>query len=351
MCHGGDPGNFDVEGSKATATGYRGKLSKLEGVQLCSSCHSNEELMRQYGLSTDQYQKYATSEHGRMLLEDGNMDVAACVDCHGVHVILPPDDPASQAYRKNLPFTCGECHSNEGYMESYTIPTNQLDDFLESVHGIELMEHNSRAVPECARCHGVHGARAPGTTEVYNVCGQCHPFIREQFIKSPHFEAEKKGMIKGCEACHGNHKILSTSTEIYSSVCQECHTVDSQAYTIGLEIKSLLDNVWEKYDQGKVILERSVIEGLWVLDEEMMMEESHTLLINLRTVQHTINLRKIEDDTAKAVSIINSIIKTLEHKLVSIRIYKLVLIPIWIFIAGMAALFYDELKKKGKREI
>jgi len=349
-CHGGDPGNFEVEGAKAPATGYRGEISKMEGVKLCSSCHSNEEVMRQYGLSTDQYQKYTTSKHGKMLLTEGNKDVAACVDCHGVHLILPPSDPSSKVFRKNLPFTCGACHSDAEYMKPYTIPTNQLSDFLESVHGIDLIKNNNRAVPECARCHGVHGARAPGITEVYNVCGQCHLFIREQFMKSPHFEAEKKGIINGCEACHGNHKILRASTEIYTNVCRDCHAVDSEAYKTGMEIKVLIDDAWKKYEEGEAEVKRAVVEGLWVLDEEMMMEEAYTLLVNLRTSQHTINLKGVEGDATKAVSIINGVITTLEHNLVSIRIYKLVLIPIWIFITGMIALFFAELKKKGTGE-
>ncbi len=348
ICHGGDPSSFEVEGAKAPGSGYRGKPSKVEGVKLCSSCHSSEEMMRQYGLSTDQYQKYRTSEHGHLLLEEGNQDVASCVDCHGVHEILSPTDPASKVFRKNLPATCAACHSNKEYMKAYSIPTTQYDDFINSVHGIELIENNNRAVPECARCHGVHGARAPGTTEVYNVCGQCHPFIREQFMKSGHFEAEKEGLINGCEACHGNHKITRAGTDLYTRVCGDCHSEDSEAYRTGIEIKNLIDLAWSRFREGRSELEQATVRGLWVMDEELIMDEAHTLLIHLRTSQHTMNVAEVEDEVYKASSMINGVIMTLEHKLVSLRIYKLVLIPIWMFIGGMIALFSVELKRSTR---
>lgn len=349
ICHGGDPLSFEVEGAKSPDSGYRGQPSKVEGVELCSSCHSSEEMMRQYGLSTDQYEKYRTSEHGILLFEEGDQDVASCIDCHGIHQILSPEDPASRVFRKNLPATCAACHSDREYMKGYSIPTTQYDDFIQSVHGIELIENNNRAVPECARCHGVHGARAPGTTEVYNVCGQCHPFIREQFMKSVHFEAEKEGLIKGCEACHGNHRIARADTELYTSVCGECHSMDSEAYMLGIEIKNLIDEAWNRFREGRSELEEASTEGLWVMDEELIMDEVYTLLIHLRTSQHTMNLVDIEDEAYKALSMINGVIMTLEHKLVSIRVYKLVLIPIWMFIGGMIALFYTELSRSTRR--
>jgi hypothetical protein len=348
-CHGGDPGSFSVEGAKAAGTGYRGRISREEGVRLCASCHSDEVMMRQYGLSTDQFAQYATSRHGRLLLEEGNGDVATCIDCHGVHGILPPSDPASRVFRRNLPATCAECHSDEVRMAPYAIPTNQLEDYLASIHGIELIRNNNRAAPDCARCHGVHGARAPGTTEVYNVCGHCHPFIQEQFMKSPHFGAEKAGELEGCVACHGNHRIIAADTQLLVDSCRSCHEEGSAPALLGVEMKSMIDAAWDRYREGEAELERANVEGLDIIDEEMMMEEAHTLLVRLKTAQHTLDLETVEEDVAKVVSMINNVIATLEHDLVSIRIYKLVLIPIWGFLAGMILLFYRELKSVERK--
>ena len=349
-CHGGDPAEFELENSKASSTDYKGGFSKLEGVKLCASCHSDEVLMRQYGLSTDQYQQYLTSRHGRMLVEDGDQGVASCVDCHGAHSVLPASDPSSSVFRKNLPYTCGKCHSDDEHMKRYGFPTDQLDDYLHSVHGVQLIENNNRAVPECAQCHGVHGASAPGTTEVFNVCGQCHPFIREQFMRSPHFEAEKEGLMNGCVACHSDHRIVRADADSIIKKCRECHEESSDAYETGMAMKSLIHGAWERYYEGRAEVDTAVVRGLMVTDEEMMMEEAFTLLTSLRTSQHTLDLDEMRSEAAKATSIVNSVIATLEHELVSIRIYKLVLIPVWLFVSGMLALFYAGLKRRAAKK-
>jgi hypothetical protein len=39
---------------------------------------------------------------------------AICTDCHGVHNILPPQDPGSTVNPKNLLATCQQCHPNAG---------------------------------------------------------------------------------------------------------------------------------------------------------------------------------------------------------------------------------------------
>jgi hypothetical protein len=167
-------------------------------------------------------------------------------------------------------------------------------------------------------------------------------------MKSGHFEAEKEGLINGCEACHGNHKITRAGTYLYTRVCGDCHSEDSEAYRTGIEIKNLIDLAWSRFREGRSELEQATVRGLWVMDEELIMDEAHTLLIHLRTSQHTMNVAEVEDEAYKASSMINGVIMTLEHKLVSLRIYKLVLIPIWMFIGGMIALFSIELKRSTR---
>jgi predicted CXXCH cytochrome family protein len=93
---------------------------RIESPELCARCHANPELMAKYGISADVYEIYKLSWHG--------MDVAAfnarwpgvwhksatCIDCHGVHNILPADNPASQVNSANLLGTCQKCHPTAG---------------------------------------------------------------------------------------------------------------------------------------------------------------------------------------------------------------------------------------------
>jgi cytochrome b subunit of formate dehydrogenase len=84
---------------------YKGSISTVT----CSSCHSQERIIRKYGLASERFQTYEDSFHG---LADklGDTTVANCSSCHGIHNIYPSSDPRSTVNAKNLPSTCGSCH-------------------------------------------------------------------------------------------------------------------------------------------------------------------------------------------------------------------------------------------------
>ncbi|MGD2217069.1 MAG: hypothetical protein PVJ64_09940, partial [Gemmatimonadales bacterium] len=69
-CHGGNPQGFEQATAHA-GTDYIGTPDELQTVDLCSSCHSDPDQMRQYGLPVGQLAEYRTSRHGHLLLEAG----------------------------------------------------------------------------------------------------------------------------------------------------------------------------------------------------------------------------------------------------------------------------------------
>ena len=84
---------------------------------LCADCHTNEELMSQYGISTNVLNTYVADFHGttvqmfEQLYPDQPTNKPVCTDCHGVHDIIRPDDPnAGIAFKKNLLVKCQQCH-------------------------------------------------------------------------------------------------------------------------------------------------------------------------------------------------------------------------------------------------
>ncbi|HEX9332569.1 MAG TPA: ammonia-forming cytochrome c nitrite reductase subunit c552 [Anaerolineales bacterium] len=86
---------------------------------LCAKCHTNETLMKQYGISTNVLNTYVADFHGttvKMFEEnypDQPTNKPVCTDCHGVHDILKVDDPnAGIAFKKNLLVKCQQCHPN-----------------------------------------------------------------------------------------------------------------------------------------------------------------------------------------------------------------------------------------------
>ena len=86
---------------------------------LCAKCHTNETIMKQYGISTNVLNTYVADFHGTTVqmfeknYPDQPTNKPVCTDCHGVHDILRPDDPqAGIAFKKNLLLKCQQCHPN-----------------------------------------------------------------------------------------------------------------------------------------------------------------------------------------------------------------------------------------------
>lgn len=84
--------------------------------QVCSPCHTSLKLTEKYGLAADRFKSFADSYHG-LASRAGEVEVANCASCHGVHDIKPSTDPTSRIHPANLAATCGSCHpgANENF--------------------------------------------------------------------------------------------------------------------------------------------------------------------------------------------------------------------------------------------
>lgn len=87
-----------------------------ESPELCATCHANEDLMNEYGISTNVFNSYLDDFHGQTVelfrqVDPGTpTNKAVCYDCHGAHNITPADDAKSQVAKENLLITCQQCH-------------------------------------------------------------------------------------------------------------------------------------------------------------------------------------------------------------------------------------------------
>ena len=98
---------------------YNAPTYKKNIAQTCASCHSNEELMADYGIVEKVYESYMRSFHGKAIqlgtYEVTQLDKATCTNCHGVHDIKSAQDPGSPvAGLENLAVTCEQCHPGAG---------------------------------------------------------------------------------------------------------------------------------------------------------------------------------------------------------------------------------------------
>ncbi len=344
-CHGGDPSSLDPEVSMSARAGFKGRFTKKEVVYLCGNCHADKKRMRQYGISTDQLDYYRTSEHGIALLKKNDPSVAGCVDCHGSHSITSVKDPENKVFPTNLPQTCAMCHSDKKLMEKYGLPYNTLEEYVSSVHGKALLEKNDRSAPTCAGCHSSHGAAPPGVTEIENVCGKCHINSETNFAKSPHLEAMRKMNLSQCASCHQHHSIKYPDISMFDQVCSNCHEPGSGAYKRGQQIKALILEAQDQIQKAKELIQKGKSRGLDVSQFEPELEQANTAMLQVLPVTHSLVLSKVEEITSSARTLAGEISASVHNYLESLRLRKVGLGIVWLFIFFVVVILYIKVKR------
>ena len=139
---------------------------RLNIPNTCGKCHVKER------------EVYATSVHGKEVLEKKNPKAAICSDCHTTHDIEDPDvDATKLVITKN----CGNCHESE--FRSYT----------GTYHG-QVNTLGYAYTAKCFDCHGNHGIQRvddPKSTvhpdNRLQTCQKCHKGATQGFVTfSPH---------------------------------------------------------------------------------------------------------------------------------------------------------------------
>jgi len=328
-CHGGDPLALKVE--TAHAGDFRGIPKRRDIPSLCSSCHSDVERMRGYNLPTDQFALYQTSRHGQLLAK-GDEKVAVCTDCHGAHEILPPDDPRSSVSVRNIPKTCGGCHSDAARMSPYGLKEDPVAEFSAGVHGKMLLEKGNLSAPDCTRCHGAHGAAPPGVGDVDRICGQCHTTTRAFFLEGPHKEAMDRAGLPECASCHGHHRIQPAEIGMLDTVCLECHAKGSAQERLSNEMKTLYSRASEEIESARALVDRAATIPLYVEDYRARLEEARTTLLESLPVTHSLNLSRVEDLTSRARTIAHQVQSELSGKMEGRKWRHVGLLLFWFYL-------------------
>jgi len=305
-CHGGDPADESMN-AMSRAKGFRGAPKKTQVPEFCARCHSDIAYMHRYNpkMRADQLSQYLTSVHGKRL-KQGDTKVAACVDCHSVHDILPARDTRSPVHPTNVAATCGRCHADPAHMKGYNIPTDQVEKYRKSVHA-ELLASGDTSAPTCSTCHGNHGATPPGVSSVANVCGTCHVFFMQLFEKSPHQAAFAKMGLPGCVQCHSNHEIVKPSDDWVgvgsTAVCITCHAEGDKGYASAQKMAGDLAKVKTFLGRAEEILGTAERSGMEVSSPKVELANAHEALIKARVNVHSFNDAEVQKQTDQGVEI------------------------------------------------
>lgn len=333
-CHAGDP--------KAPGTTA---LDKRVIAELCARCHSDVRKMNPYGLPTDQLERYKTSKHGEQLFTKNDQKVAVCIDCHGVHDILKVKSPQSRTYPTNVPATCGRCHSDEKLMSQYKLTADVVAKYKTSYHAKLLLEKGDLSVPTCVTCHGNHGATPPGTAEVGQVCGKCHQRQRELFEKSPHAEAAGAGLFNECISCHGNHAIQKASVELFKTACIQCHEKDPKQLRRRDAVTGLIRTAQDDYDRASAQVKAATVRGFATDDDQLLLQEAKTEITQLQALQHTLALDQLKPVAQRADELLQQTRSDIAGMEKFEQWKRRALVPVWIFLGGMAVLFWKKRKQ------
>lgn len=160
-------------------TDARSQINRFNIPKTCSNCH--------YGT----FELYRDSVHGAAL-RHGVSDVPVCTDCHGEHEILAPEEPRSLVYTGEIAkTTCPRCHSAERIIRKYGLPSNAVQTYKDSYHGL-ADQLGITTVANCASCHGVHDIRPQkdplssiNPANLPRTCGKCHPGSGAAFAIGP----------------------------------------------------------------------------------------------------------------------------------------------------------------------
>ncbi len=194
--------HFDTYTRTLESVHYELLEEGLEEAPVCTDCHGAHDIAdphekqamisRSCGTCHDDvYATYATSVHGRALVEEGIQDVPGCADCHTAHAIV---DPTTARFRLRSPEICIRCHGDDDLMVKFGIPTTVATTYLADFHGVTAALASRDNVEErklvvtCIDCHGVHDIAAPGEISeaqmkerVSGVCARCHQGAAQDF--------------------------------------------------------------------------------------------------------------------------------------------------------------------------
>ena len=202
----------------------------------CNRCHQKLDFQAKFGL--EPFATYSRTVHGRAILERKDSKAAVCTDCHGAHDLDFSRNSLSQAYKFNIPKTCGRCHAEA------------LAAYSRSIHALKVRA-GIREAPVCTDCHGEHNITAHQeagsmvyTGSIVKTCSACHGSERliakfgmpldpsRTYLDSYHGVAFVAGNLASanCASCHRYHDVLPSSDPASSvnpaslkTTCGACH--------------------------------------------------------------------------------------------------------------------------------
>ncbi|MCD6582445.1 MAG: cytochrome c3 family protein [Desulfuromusa sp.] len=185
---------------KTETAEHYSSVHKLNDIT-CAECHS--EIHSQTAWKGDKriatakcgechdaaHEAFHDSVHGTALRE-GNMDSAACLDCHNLHEIEPIGAEGGHEAAAFHTDVCQSCHADHELMEKNGVYPIAFDTYLESYHGKNYRLGFPEKVAGCTDCHTAHYVlphddprSSLNPANLVQTCARCHDNSSAQFVK------------------------------------------------------------------------------------------------------------------------------------------------------------------------
>ncbi len=178
------------------------------------------------GVVIQRIDKYMASIHARPSMEDQSRTNATCYDCHDAHYVYPPGSAIRAEWRLNLPNTCGKCHKQEladyatsvhgrEVLQNYN-PKAAICADCHTSHDIEnpvLSSTRLAITKNCGSCHqeelrtylGTYHGQVNTLGYAYTAkCFDCHGNHKIQRVNDPNSTVYPANRLKTCQKCHAN---------------------------------------------------------------------------------------------------------------------------------------------------
>jgi hypothetical protein len=185
-----------------------------------------------------------------------------CVSCHGgdptqedAELSMSPEAGYLGPLPKDrIPGLCGSCHSRVELMRPFDLPTDQLSQYWQSLHGQALLEGDEN-VATCFDCHDGHRVlkASDPASQVYPsnepaMCAGCHSdeaLMAPYQIPTNQYELYQDSVhgvalldnqdlrAPTCSTCHGTHGAAPPGFQQVANVCGQCHTATQEYYMEG----------------------------------------------------------------------------------------------------------------------
>jgi cytochrome b subunit of formate dehydrogenase len=176
------------------------------------------------GVVVQQIDRYMKSIHARPSADDQSLTNATCYNCHDAHYVYPQGSPIRAEWRLNIPNKCGNCHKKE--LEAYATsvhgkevlqnhnPRAAICSDCHTTHEVESPSLDPTKLVITQNCGTCHQDNLKSYLETYHgqvnklgyvntaKCFDCHGSHTIQRISDPASTVSAHNLLQTCRSCH-----------------------------------------------------------------------------------------------------------------------------------------------------